>query len=91
MGALYSTYDDLPSIAYDSTFWLLDSTIPGIFQGANLFSVNGAPGASWLRTGDFGDLTAYTYLDRVTPRYRVKPATGTATNFYRDNLGDLAT
>lgn len=31
LGALYSTYDSLPSIAYDSTFWLVDSTIPGVF------------------------------------------------------------
>lgn len=91
LGALYSTYDDLPNIAYDSTFWLADSTIPGVFQGTTLYSVNGAPGASWFRTGDFGDMTDYSYLSRVTPRYRTKPATGTAMNFYRDDLGTSPT
>jgi hypothetical protein len=91
LGSLYATYDDLPSIAYDSTFWLADSTIPGVFQGTTLYSVNGAPGASWFQTGDFGDMTDYSYLSRVTPRYRTKPATGTATNFYRDDLGTTRT
>src|SRR3546814_16694511 len=28
LGTLYSTYDDLPDIAYDSTFWLSDSQTP---------------------------------------------------------------
>jgi hypothetical protein len=87
LGSLYATYDDLPAIAYDSTFWLADSTIPGVFVGTALYSVNGAPGSSWFRTGDFGDMTGYSYLARVTPRYRTTPATGTATNFYRATLG----
>lgn len=31
LGTMYATYDDLPSIAYDSPFWLTDQTVPGVF------------------------------------------------------------
>lgn len=86
LGALYSTYDTLPSIAYDSPFWLSDDTLPGVFQGNSLYSLTGTPGASWFVTGDYGDLTDYSFLDRVTPRYRVSPTTATATNYHRESL-----
>ncbi len=89
IGTMFATYNDLPSIAYDSPFWLQDQTIPAVFQGAKLYSLTGTPAASWLKTGDYGDPTDYNFLKRVTPRYRTTPVTGTATNYYRDSLGDL--
>lgn len=52
-----------------------------------LYSLNGEPGVSYLITGDFGDLTDYAFVKRVTPRYRQDPASGQMTNFYRDSLG----
>lgn len=73
LGSLYSTYDDLPEIPYDSPFWLTDSAIPGVFQGNTLYSLTGTPGASFLQTGDFGDMIQYNMLKRCSPRYRVKP------------------
>lgn len=88
LGTAYSTYDDLPDIAYDSPFWLADSTLPGVFQGNVLYSLTGTPGASWLETGDFGDLTDYGYLDRVTPRYHQAPTTATATNYHKESPDD---
>lgn len=77
LGALYSTYDTLPDIAYDAPFWLADSQVPAIV-GADgiLYSLNGEPGASYLVTGDFGDMTDYAFVKRVTPRYRQDPASG---------------
>ena len=30
LGTLYTTYDDLPTITYDSPFWLGDAGIPGV-------------------------------------------------------------
>ena len=33
-------------------------------------------------------MTHYAFLRRVTPRYRTSPTTGSATNAYRDSLGD---
>lgn len=91
LGTLYATYEDLPTTAYDSPFWLTDQTVPGVFQGNVLYSLTGEPGASWLRTGDFGDMTGWAFMRRVTPRYRTTPASGTATNYYRATLGETAT
>ena len=91
LGSYYTTYDALPTTSYDSPFWLTDQTVPGIFQGNSLYSLTGEPGASWLRSGDFGDMTQYNFLSRVTPRYRKLPTTATATNYYRATLGETAT
>jgi hypothetical protein len=91
VGTLFATYDDLPAIGYDSPFWTVDQTVPGVFVGTALYSVTGIPGTSWTQTGDFGDMTQYTFMSRATPRYRTTPATGTATNYYRATLGETLT
>jgi hypothetical protein len=91
LGTLYSTYDNLPNIAFDSPFWTSDQTVPGIFVGTSLYSLTGTPGAAYLVSGDAGDLTDYSMLRRVTPRYKTDPLTATATNFYRDSLGATPT
>lgn len=88
LGTTYATYADLPTISYDSPFWTADQTVPAVFVGTSLYSLTGNPGASWLQTGDMGDLSSYTFLSRVTPRYRNAPTTGTATNSYRAQLAD---
>jgi hypothetical protein len=88
LGTDYSTYDDLPNISFDSPFWLADQTIPGVFIGDSLYSLTGEPGTSTLVTGDFGDLSAFGFLSRVTPRFTRKPPTSTATNYYRNEIGD---
>lgn len=92
LGALFASYDDLPSIAYDSPFWLSSTEVPAVIglDGA-MYSLTGEPGASWLVTGDFGDMTDYMFVRRVTPRYRIDPPTGQLTNFYRDSLGGAKT
>lgn len=88
LGALYSTYDDLPSITYDSPFWLNSQNLPAVFQSSVLYTLTGTPGDWSLTTGDFGDLVLWTYMDRVSPRWRRTPTEATATNFYRESLGD---
>lgn len=88
LGSLYATYDDLPNISYDSPFWITDNTVPGVIgTDHKLYSLTGVPGASYLVTGDMGDETGYSLLRRVTPRYRLTPAAGQGTNFYRYDLG----
>ena len=91
MGALYSTYDDLPTTSYDSPFWLTDQTVPGVFQGNVLYSLTGTPGAWWLRTGDFGEVGMFSHLSRAFPRWRTTPSAATATNYHRATLGETAT
>lgn len=87
LGTLYSTYEDLPDIAYDSPFWLADSTIPGVFADDTLYSLTGEPGPAYMITGDFGDLIDYSMFKRATPRYRVAPADAQGTNYHRSALG----
>lgn len=88
LGALYATYDDLPNIAYDSSFWLADSQAPAVIQDGVLKTITGEPGPSWLVTGDFGDMVNFSMLKRVVPRYRSQPSSATGTNFYRYSLGE---
>lgn len=88
LGTLYSTYDNLPNIAYDSPFWISDQTVPGVIgTDHKLYSLTGNPGASYLVSGDFGDETNWSMFKRATPRYRTQPSSGTGTNYYRGNLG----
>lgn len=91
LGTLYSTYDNLPNISYDSPFWTSDSTVPGVFIGNSLYSLTGTPGAAYWVSGDVGDLTDYTMLRRMTPRYRTEPTTAQATNFYHDSVSAIPT
>lgn len=91
IGDLYNTYDDLPNISYDSPFWLADQTIPGVLIGNKLYSLTGEPGKATLVTGDVGDMTDYSFLSRATPRFTRKPTSATATNYYKNELGDSPT
>lgn len=88
LGSLYSTYDSLPNISYDSPFWIQDNTVPGVISTDHkLYSLTGVPGASYLITGDIGDETNYSLLKRITPRYRKSPISAQGTNYYRYDLG----
>lgn len=85
IGALGSTYADLPLVSYDSGFWLADSTVPAIIDTTNtLRTLTGTPDSGYFVTGDFGDMSGYTYLSRVQPRFRVVPSTATCINFFSD-------
>lgn len=87
LGALYSTYDALPDIAYDSPFWIADQTIPGFFQSGKLKSLTGAPGNSQWTTGVYGDLTEYVFANRLTPRYSIGQPSAFVDHLYQDELG----
>lgn len=91
LGSLYTTYDDLPNISYDSPFWLQSQTLPAVFQSSGLYTLTGTPGTWSLTTGDFGDVTGWGFMNRFTPRWRLTPSTATATNFHRETLGDTRT
>ena len=91
LGAVYTTYSDLPNISYDSPFWVADSTVPAVFFERYLWQITGVPTVSWYQTGDFGDLTNFQMLSRMVPRYRLDPTSATGTNYYRDSLGATRT
>ena len=92
LGASYATYDDLPSVSYDSTIWTSGYPLPAVFDTShNLKTLDGAAGDSGFRLGDFGDDEKFSRLLRVRPRFTVAPTSGTMTNYYRNNLGDALT
>jgi hypothetical protein len=88
IGSLYSTYDGLPNISYDAPFWIIDNTVAGMIgTDHKIYSLTGVPGNSYMVTGDMGDETGFSLFKRITPRYRLSPPTGQATNYYRYDLG----
>lgn len=92
LGSSYSTYADLPNIAYDKAFLVGGTPIPATFNSSHkLQTMNGMPNDSYLVTGDVGDDFAFSTVTRVKPRYIVKPDTATLTHYYRNNLGDALT
>lgn len=92
IGALGSTYDDLPLVSYDSGFWLADSTVPAVIDTSHtLKSLTAEPQTAYFVTGDVGDLSTYSFLNRVQPRFRQVPTSATCTNFYANEPDGILT
>ena len=89
LGSLYSTYDDLPNISYDSPFWNANTPVLSYIDSSyKLTSLSGGGADSSLRTGWYGDEITVTAVTRVRPRFRTSPATSTLTGSTVMNLGD---
>lgn len=89
LGSSYSTYDDLPSVAYDIAFASSSSIVPAIFDTTHtLKTLNGASVSSSITFGDIGDDTMYSTLNRARLRFITPPASANLTNYYKDNSGD---
>ena len=92
IGASYSTYNDLPSVSYDSTIWTSGYPLPAVFDTSHVLkTLDGNAGDSGFRLGDFGDDEKFSTVMRVRPRFTQAPTTGTLVNYYRNNLGDSLT
>lgn len=92
MGTYYSTWDDLPLIPYDSPFWLQSTRLPAVFNGSHVIkTLTGESEGCSITTGDIGDDNQITLISRVRPRFRLSPASGSMTNYYKDDSGDSLT
>jgi hypothetical protein len=92
LGTYYSTYDSLPNLSYDSSFFTAATLIPAVFDSSHILKTLNAPNvSSSMTTGDYGDDQLFTTLSRVRPRFITKPSAATMTNYYRNNLGDSLT
>lgn len=93
LDTLYPTYNDLPTnISYDSPFWNSGQPATAVFNSSNdLLSLDGIATNSSFTTGDYGDDFNYFLLQRVKPKWLVKPVSATMTNFYKDSEGDALT
>jgi hypothetical protein len=89
----YSTWDSIPtSLAWDSPFWTSGNLTAGIFTTSHkLNSLDGVGGNAMFTTGDFGDDDNFYLLQRVKPKWLVKPISATMTNYYKQSEGDALT
>lgn len=92
LGTYYATYNDLPDVSYDSSFWTSGYPAVAIFNTSHVIqTLDGAVGASSLTTGDYGADESVSLLSRVQPRFLTKPTSATMTNYYKDSLGGSLT
>lgn len=93
IGTLYSTYDSLPTLAFDSPYWFAAGQTTAIINTSNVLqTLTGTPTASYVVTGDIGDDYTSSTLKSVLPRFLKAPASASMTAFYKNVLGDaLAT
>lgn len=91
LGALYSTYDDLPEIPYDSSFWTNTDSAPGVFGTDNkLYFLAGEPGAASITTGVMGNDINLSVVNHVVPRYATEPTTASCDYIGRDRATSTA-
>lgn len=91
LGTYYSTYDNLPSIAYDSPFWVSGAPTPAVVNNDHiLYTYTGTPTSATITCGYTGDLTYFNSLIRIYPRFNQYPTSGSCTISYTKNLGDSA-
>lgn len=89
LGSSYSTYDDLPALSYDSSFWVAGYPAPAIFNTSHVLqTLNGTSTTGTITTGDYGSDDTVVQLSRVQPSFLTRPSSATMTNYYRMALGD---
>lgn len=88
VGTYYSTYDSIPTSAYDALFASAGTFKPAVLDSSNLIQkLEGDGNNSTLTTGVMGKDGVVTMLSRVRPRFSTAPSTGTQAHIYRDTLG----
>lgn len=89
----YASWNAIPStLSWDSPFWTSGNPVPGLFDtNHTLKSLDGIATDSSFTTNDFGDDDNYYVLQRVKPKWLVKPTSATMTNYYKASEGDTLT
>lgn len=91
MGNLYSTYDSLPAISYDSPYWTSGSPLPAAFDSTHtLNTFSGTPATSNFQMAYIGDLSQYQTLTRIRPMLNIYPASGSASLYTTSILGSTS-
>lgn len=92
LGALYSTYANLPNLTYGSSFLAFGNSTIGIFNTSHVLqTLNGAATTGSITTGDMGDEAKFNLVSRIRPLFLTPPTSSTLTNYYRNNLGESLT
>jgi hypothetical protein len=88
-GDYFSTYADIPSIAYDSDFWNEGSPVASVVDSTHTVkTLTGVSSTSSITTGDMGDDYQFSLLQQARVRYAQAPTSATMTNYYRNVEGD---
>jgi hypothetical protein len=92
LGSVYGTYASLPDAPYDSAFASADTPKTAYFDTSHVLkTLDGTPTVCSVTTGDLGGDNAFTLVDRLRMRFTRKPSSGSLTNYYRNDLGDVLT
>lgn len=77
IGTLFSTYDDLPSIAYDDPYWTANNPVLSYITPTQyLYTLSGSATQMTMQTGWMGDENTVSVCTRLRPRFRTAPASG---------------
>lgn len=79
MGTLYSTWDDLPDdISFDSSFWSASQPVVAYFNTSHKLCIyGGTPTTSSITTGHYGDVSAFSTVTKIRPRFVITPTSST--------------
>lgn len=92
LGSLYTNYDDLPNIAYDSPFWVANTPVPALISTDHRPYTVGGPASTWsFASHVHGDEQLVSLVNRVNVRWVVKPSTASLTPRYSGDEGDTIT
>jgi hypothetical protein len=86
LGSLYTTWDDLPTtIGYDSSIWTAEAPSPAFIKTDHkIKTFGGVPTTSYILTGHYGDVSSFSTVQKVRPRFIVTPTSSTM-NYYHSN------
>lgn len=83
-----TTFDDSPSIDFDSPFWTEGQELmAGFNTSGEVVTFSGSAANASFTTGDFGDDDMMTMCDRVTLRVKTAPTSATAIGYTKDDGG----
>lgn len=89
MDSLFATINAIPNIPLGSQYWASGGQTAAYFDATNqLVSLTGGSVSSGFTTGDLGDDDGVTLLDKLRVRFTTRPATATATSYFKFSEGD---
>lgn len=89
LGNLFTTYADMPAIAYGSPFWSSSGPITAVIGTDHKpYTTDGGAGSWSFTTGYYGDDELVTAVTRVNPRFAKKPASATLQTYQAFDEGD---
>jgi hypothetical protein len=92
LDAIASTIDGLPSIPFDSPYWSASTPVLAYFDSSNVLKqLSGTGGPMSVTTGWLGAEDQVSLCDRVRPKFRTKPTSGTISGSTVMAIGDTPT